>query len=226
MSVRSSNDEAVEFLRPLINQYRWASVLFDHYGCGSKGPREKVQQEVEFKLEGNGAQVAVRIQTISVPYASSPTRAIFFFAASPSTAFSNPASPASRSRSRQPLLAVPERPHHRIAPLKIRPCSAPLSLAASRRVASGLLPNPGSPGASARASDRPNSWQVNAKLSFLYSRRVEDPLSLSQRVADSPTSASRATNDRPRSGPCLLLRPARLSNVARDPDPALLPDSH
>ena len=32
--------KAVEFLRPLINQYRWALVVFDHQGCGSKAPRK------------------------------------------------------------------------------------------------------------------------------------------------------------------------------------------
>jgi len=48
--------KAVDFLRPLINQYRWALVVFDHHGCGSKAPRETVQQEVEFKLERNGWQ--------------------------------------------------------------------------------------------------------------------------------------------------------------------------
>ena len=46
--------KAVQFLRPLINQYRWALVVFDHQGCGSKAPREKVQQEVEAELERNG----------------------------------------------------------------------------------------------------------------------------------------------------------------------------
>ena len=48
--------KAVEFLRPLINQYRWALVVFDHQGCGSKAPREKIQQEVELGLERNGWQ--------------------------------------------------------------------------------------------------------------------------------------------------------------------------
>ena len=48
--------KAVEFLRPLINQYRWALVVFDHQGCGSKAPREEIQQEVEFGLERNGWQ--------------------------------------------------------------------------------------------------------------------------------------------------------------------------
>lgn len=48
--------KAVEFLRPLVNQYRRALVIFDHQGCGSKAPREKIQQEVEFRLERNGWQ--------------------------------------------------------------------------------------------------------------------------------------------------------------------------
>ena len=48
--------KAVEFLRPLVNQYRRALVVFDHQGCGSKAPREKIQQEVEFGLERNGWQ--------------------------------------------------------------------------------------------------------------------------------------------------------------------------
>lgn len=46
--------KAVEFLRPLVNQYRWALVVFDHQGCGSKAPREKIQREVESGLERNG----------------------------------------------------------------------------------------------------------------------------------------------------------------------------
>jgi len=48
--------KAVEFLRPLINQYRCALVVFDHEGCGSKAPREEVQQVVELQLERNGWQ--------------------------------------------------------------------------------------------------------------------------------------------------------------------------
>ena len=48
--------KAVEFLRPLTNQYRWALVVFDHQGCGSKAPREEIQQEVELGLERNGWQ--------------------------------------------------------------------------------------------------------------------------------------------------------------------------
>ena len=47
---------AVEFLRPLINQYRRALVVFDHRGCGSNAPRETIQQEVELGLERNGWQ--------------------------------------------------------------------------------------------------------------------------------------------------------------------------
>ena len=46
--------KAVEFLRPLVKQYRWALVVFDREGCGSKAPREKIQREVESGLERNG----------------------------------------------------------------------------------------------------------------------------------------------------------------------------
>ena len=48
--------KAVDFLRPLVNQYRWALVIFDHQGCGSTAPREKIQREVELGLERNGWQ--------------------------------------------------------------------------------------------------------------------------------------------------------------------------
>ena len=46
--------KSVEFLRPLINRYARALVVFDHRGCGSKAPRERIQQEVELGLERNG----------------------------------------------------------------------------------------------------------------------------------------------------------------------------
>ena len=68
--------KAVEFLRPLVNQYRRALVVFDHQGCGSKAPREKIQQEVEFALERNGWQgrsKAIVIAPELVSWVWSPT---------------------------------------------------------------------------------------------------------------------------------------------------------
>ena len=46
--------KSVEFLRPLINRYARALVVFDYRGCGSKAPRETIQQKVELGLERNG----------------------------------------------------------------------------------------------------------------------------------------------------------------------------
>ena len=45
---------AAEFLRPFINGYRYALVVFDHRGCGSNEPPDVIQQEVEGQLERNG----------------------------------------------------------------------------------------------------------------------------------------------------------------------------
>ena len=45
---------AAEFLRPFINGYRYALVVFDHRGCGSSEPPDVVQREVEGQLERNG----------------------------------------------------------------------------------------------------------------------------------------------------------------------------
>ena len=45
---------AVDFLRPFIQGYRFALVVFDYEGCGSKDPPEKVQRELESLLERNG----------------------------------------------------------------------------------------------------------------------------------------------------------------------------
>ena len=47
---------AAEFLRPFINRYRYALVVFDHRGCGSDQPPDVVQREVEDQLERNGWQ--------------------------------------------------------------------------------------------------------------------------------------------------------------------------
>ena len=49
---------AAEFLRPFINGYRHALVVFDHRGCGSDEPPDAVQQEVEGQLVRNGWQDA------------------------------------------------------------------------------------------------------------------------------------------------------------------------
>lgn len=46
--------KAAEFLRPFINQYRRALVVFDREGCGSGSPRELIQREVETALSRNG----------------------------------------------------------------------------------------------------------------------------------------------------------------------------
>ncbi len=45
---------AAEFLRPFINGYRYALVVFDHRGCGSNEPPDVIQREVEGQLERNG----------------------------------------------------------------------------------------------------------------------------------------------------------------------------
>lgn len=47
---------AAEFLRPFINGYRHALVVFDHRGCGSNEPPDVIQREVESQLERNGWQ--------------------------------------------------------------------------------------------------------------------------------------------------------------------------
>ena len=47
---------ASEFLRPFINRYRYALVVFDHRGCGSDQRPDVVQREVEGQLERNGWQ--------------------------------------------------------------------------------------------------------------------------------------------------------------------------
>ena len=46
--------KAAEFLRPFINQYCRALVIFDQKGCGSGSPRDKIQNEVETALNRNG----------------------------------------------------------------------------------------------------------------------------------------------------------------------------
>lgn len=46
--------KAVEFLRPFINQYSRALVVFDQKGCGSGSPREEIQDGVETALSRNG----------------------------------------------------------------------------------------------------------------------------------------------------------------------------
>ena len=46
--------KAADFLRPFINQYRRALVVFDREGCGSSSPRERIQDQVEATLNRNG----------------------------------------------------------------------------------------------------------------------------------------------------------------------------
>lgn len=41
-------------LRPMLDRYRHALVVFDRDGCGSARSREKIQQEVETQLNANG----------------------------------------------------------------------------------------------------------------------------------------------------------------------------
>lgn len=45
---------AVGMLRPYITGYRYALVVFDHHGCGSRASRKNLQQEVQENLERNG----------------------------------------------------------------------------------------------------------------------------------------------------------------------------
>ena len=46
--------KAVDFLRAFISQYRYALVVFDWAGCGSKSPPEGIQVAVERDLGRNG----------------------------------------------------------------------------------------------------------------------------------------------------------------------------
>ena len=45
---------ASHWLRPHIQNYAYALVLFDRHGCGSQAPREQIQAEVEHDLRRNG----------------------------------------------------------------------------------------------------------------------------------------------------------------------------
>ena len=45
---------ASDWLRPHIQNYAYALVLFDRHGCGSQAPREQIQAEVEHDLRRNG----------------------------------------------------------------------------------------------------------------------------------------------------------------------------
>ena len=45
---------ASDLLRPLLDKYRHALVIFDRDGCGSRQPREEIQAEVEKQLARNG----------------------------------------------------------------------------------------------------------------------------------------------------------------------------
>ena len=46
--------EAAEFLRPLNKQYKYALVVFDLEGCGSRDVPEKIRENVEADLGRNG----------------------------------------------------------------------------------------------------------------------------------------------------------------------------
>ena len=41
---------AANFLRPYLRAYHYALVIFDRHGCGSRGTREEIQEEVEIDL--------------------------------------------------------------------------------------------------------------------------------------------------------------------------------
>lgn len=45
---------SAEQLRPFLNQYQHALVIFDRHGCGSEETREQIQETVEKKLNRNG----------------------------------------------------------------------------------------------------------------------------------------------------------------------------
>jgi hypothetical protein len=46
---------AQDFLRPLVNRYRYALVVFDHDGCGKEGlSRQELETDVERRLSENG----------------------------------------------------------------------------------------------------------------------------------------------------------------------------
>ena len=46
--------DAAKFLRPFSRTYRHALVVFDRHGCGSRGTREEIQEQVEIDLARNG----------------------------------------------------------------------------------------------------------------------------------------------------------------------------
>ena len=45
---------AAHYLRPYLRAYRYTLVAFDRHGCGSRGTREEIQEEVESDLTRNG----------------------------------------------------------------------------------------------------------------------------------------------------------------------------
>lgn len=45
---------AADYLRPYLRACRYALVTFDRHGCGSRGTREEIQEEVESDLTRNG----------------------------------------------------------------------------------------------------------------------------------------------------------------------------
>lgn len=45
---------AASYLQPYLRAYRYALVTFDRHGCGSRGTREEIQEEVESDLTRNG----------------------------------------------------------------------------------------------------------------------------------------------------------------------------
>ncbi len=55
---------AAEFLRPFLNRFSHALVVFDREGCGSTEPRSVIEQELESELARNGWQTHGRVIVI------------------------------------------------------------------------------------------------------------------------------------------------------------------
>lgn len=55
---------AAEFLRPFLNRFSHALVVFDREGCGSTEPRTVIEQQVESELARNGWRTRGRVIVI------------------------------------------------------------------------------------------------------------------------------------------------------------------
>lgn len=55
---------AAEFLRPFLNRFSHALVVFDREGCGSSQPRDVIEQAVESELARNGWEARGKVVVI------------------------------------------------------------------------------------------------------------------------------------------------------------------